>query len=270
MHSVFITDLDRCLADSSSDSVDNARPAFDALQSVGIPLILISRRTRAEIEPIRQRLHHQDPFIVEDGAAVFVPQGTFDFPLERSRRRSSYDVIELGTPYAMLRDVLRQVEETVKSPLRGFGDLTIEDIMSATGFSRPEAVRAKLREYDEPFLMTGPSSLLEEVARQITSRGLRCTRGPHFFHLTGSNSTTRAADLLLRNYRRKWGIGGGMAPVETVVIGEILSDFPTSLNTTRLNEMGEGPSAVSRVIQTSHMSPARWNHAVLNLLKHAA
>jgi mannosyl-3-phosphoglycerate phosphatase len=131
---IFFTDLDGCLLDSATYSFEEARPALDALRSVNIPV-----KTRAEIEPLRQRLDHHDPFIVENGAAIFVPLDTFDFPLERSRRRSSYHIIELGTPYALLRDVLKQIEDAVDTPLRGFGDLSLDDVMAATGLSREDA-----------------------------------------------------------------------------------------------------------------------------------
>jgi mannosyl-3-phosphoglycerate phosphatase len=272
-HMLFFTDLDRCLADSPTDPIENARPALDALRSSGIPLVLITGRTRAEIEPIRQRLDHRDPFIVEEGAAVFVPLGTFAFSLDRSRLRSSYQVIELGTPYAMLRDVLRQIEEAVKSPLRGFGDLSLEDIMSATGLSHDEALRAKTREYGEPFLMQGPSTLLDEVYRQIAGRDLQCTKGERFFHLTGANSTARGADILLDSYRRKWKDQGLRHVLTPVVIGEDKDDLPMLLNADHpivlKGRDGCYDADAPGLMRPHGMGPARWNEAVLNLLKHA-
>src|SRR5512145_566011 len=96
-----------------ADLDQTALPAVQALRAQGIPLVLVSSKTRAELEPIRRRLQHRDPFIVENGAAVFVPQGLFTFPLERVRTKSCYDVIELGMPYHMLRDVLKQIEDAV-------------------------------------------------------------------------------------------------------------------------------------------------------------
>src|SRR5262245_41291015 len=195
---VAFTDLDGSLLDSLTYSFEPARQALHALQHRGIPLVLVSSKTRAEMEPLRRRLRHRDPFIVENGAAVFIPHGIFEFPLERVRRRSSYDVIELGLPYHMLRDVLKQVEDAVETPLRGFGDLSVEEIMLLTGLSRRDAVLAKQREYDEPYVVEGPPSLIEEVCRQIVTRGLRWTKGGRLFHLTGDNDKGQAAALLLR------------------------------------------------------------------------
>jgi mannosyl-3-phosphoglycerate phosphatase len=273
-NTIFFTDADACLTDDTADSVKDAWPALDALRADGIPLILVSEKTRAEIEPFRQRLTHRDPFIVENGAAVYIPADTFSFPVERSRRRSSYQVIELGTPYAMLRDVLKQIEETVKSPLRGFGDLSPDEIMRITGLSREEALRTKRREYDEPFLMAGPHTLIEEVQRQVTTRGLQCRKGERFFHLTGANNTTRAAELLLHCYRRKWDCRETQLSV--VVIGETLNDLPMLLSTDHpvIVQKPDGSydahAAVPKLIRAPGIGPAGWNHAVLDLLKRAA
>src|SRR3569832_261997 len=145
---VVITDLDGSLLDARTSSWDAAAPALHALRARGIPLILVSNKTRAEIEPIRRRLQHRDPFIVENGAAVFVPHGLFSFPLERVRTKSCYDVIELGLPYHMLRDVLKQIEDAVETPLSGFGDMSLDEIMQVTGLSHAEAALASMREYD--------------------------------------------------------------------------------------------------------------------------
>ena len=87
---IVFTDLDGSLLDSTTYSFKAATPALNALREQGIPLVLVSSKTRAEMEPLRQRLGHCDPFIVENGGAVFVPHGLFDFPLERMRTKSPY------------------------------------------------------------------------------------------------------------------------------------------------------------------------------------
>ena len=155
---IVFTDLDGSLLDPTTYSYEAAKPALIALREQGVPLVLVSSKTRAEMEPLRQRLDHHDPFIVENGGAVFIPHGLFDFPLERVRTRYPYQVIELGLPYHMLRDVLKQIEEAVETPLQGFGDLSVETIMQVTGLPHADAILAKQREYDEPYLLQGPQA----------------------------------------------------------------------------------------------------------------
>lgn len=270
------TDVDGCLLDSSTASFDAARPALAKLDEEQIPVVLVSSRTRAEMEPLRQQLNHRGPFIVENGGAVFVPCDTFEFPLERARLRAPYQVIEFGTPYALLRDVLKQIEETVRTPLIGFGDLSVDTITQLTGLPREAALRAKLREYDEPYLVQGPMAIAEEVCRQIVIRGLHWTKEGHFFHLTGLNNKGHAALKLLHYYRRQWNIDGPRRAVETVGIGGSLNDLPLLLAVDHpvLVQKADGSYDneidFPRLIHAPGIGPIGWNHAILDLLNIAA
>jgi mannosyl-3-phosphoglycerate phosphatase len=269
---VVYTDLDGCLLDSTTYSYEPAAPALEALRARHIPLVLVSSKTRAEIEPLRHQLGHRDPFIVENGAAVFVPRGLFDFPLERARARTSYDVIELGLPYGILRDVLKQIEKTVATPLRGFGDLSVEEIMQVTGLTQQQALLAKEREYDEPYLLEGPPALVEEVCRQIVTRGLRWTKGGRLFHLTGDNNKGQAAALLLRCYQRQQRLQGQGEGIETVGIGDSINDAPllAIVDYPILVQKSDGsydPDIhIPGMTRAPGIGPVGWNHAVQELL----
>jgi len=275
-HYLVFTDLDGCLLDSQTYSFDAARPALERLQKNHIPIVLVSSKTRAEIEPLRQQLNHRGPFIVENGGAIFVPFDTFGFPLERARRRAGYHVIELGTPYAMLRDVLKQIEEAVGTPLIGFGDLSIDEIIELTGLPREAAEHAKLREYDEPYIVQGPATIATEVCRQIVVRGLQWTKGGRFFHLTGLNDKGQAALTLLHYYKRQWSLDGPAGDVETVGIGDSLNDLPLLLAVDHpvLVQKPDGSYDhdidVPQLIHAPGIGPVGWNRAVLDLLKLAA
>jgi len=269
---IIFTDLDGSLLDGTTYSYEAAIPALTVLSEQGIPLVLVSGKTRAEIEPIRQRLANRDPFIVENGGAVFVPHGLFDFPLERIRTKSPYEVIELGLPYHMLREVLKQIEHAVETPLQGFGDLSVDAIMEETGLPRADAILAKQREYDEPFLLQGPQALIEEVCRQIITRGLRWTKGGRLFHLMGENDKGAAASILLRYYHRQQRMTGPAERIETVGIGD-------SINDASLLAMVDYPILVQKpdgsydpdiqlsgMIRAPGIGPVGWNEAVLELL----
>ena len=272
---VVFADLDGSLLDTGAASWEAAVPAVNALRAHGLPLILVSSKTRAEIEPLRRRLQHQDPFITENGAAVFVPRGVFTFPLERVRTKSSYDVIELGLPYHMLRDVLKQIEDAVETPLHGFGDLSVEDIMQVTGVPRGDATLAKMREYDEPFLLQGPQTLVEEVCRQIVARGLRWTKVGGLFHLTGDNDKGEAVELLMRCYEREQRLRFQSHPVESVGIGSLITDVPllAAVDHPILLQRTDGSFDMDvllpRLVRTRGIGPAGWNDAILRLLRHS-
>src|SRR2546423_300740 len=70
---VVFTDLDGTLLDAETYRYDAARQGLDRLREHAIPLIICTSKTRAEVEPLRNELGNTDPFIVENGGALYVP-----------------------------------------------------------------------------------------------------------------------------------------------------------------------------------------------------
>ena len=61
---------------------------MEELKRRGIPLILVSSKTRDEIEVIRQALVNHAPFIVENGGGIFFPLRAFHQSCLEERRES--------------------------------------------------------------------------------------------------------------------------------------------------------------------------------------
>lgn len=267
---LIFTDLDACLLDASSYSFDLAKEALEAVRARNIPLVLASSKTRVEVEPIRFRLDHHHPFIIENGGGLFIPKGYFDFPVPWAQVRGTFQVIEMGVPCVRLRAALKEIEQTLGCRLRGFGDMSAEEVAERTGLSQPEAILAKQREYDEPFVIEGPESLLLEVQRLAEARGLRCTKGGHFYHLTGDSDKGKACRVLIDCYRRQQAhVGDGLL---TVGIGDSPNDLSmlAAVDCPILVQRPDGsydPGVqLANVIRAPGIGPAGWNQAVLEIL----
>lgn len=198
---VIYSDLDGCLLDRRTYALEGARQALDLLKRRGVPLVLCSSKTRAEVEFHRRVLDLHDPFSVENGGAILIPEGYFPLPHPFTRAAGPYRVVEFGVAYARLAEALRELRWVVDHPLRGFADMSAEEVAGLTGLDLPGARRAKAREYDEPFvaeLHPGEADRLEEEARR---RGLALVRGGRLFHLTGRHSKGLAVEFLTRLYR---------------------------------------------------------------------
>ena len=97
---VLFTDLDGTLLDHDTYSFEPAREALRALESEDIPVVFTTSKTRAEIEKWRRLTGNADPFISENGGAIFVPEGYFAGGFHYDRKDGGYLVIELGAPHA--------------------------------------------------------------------------------------------------------------------------------------------------------------------------
>lgn len=268
---VVFTDLDGCLLDASTYSFDAAIHALGLLRERRIPLVLASSKTRAEIEPIRDRLECQDPFIAENGGALFVPRGYFPFHPEGAVERDRYDVIAFGTPYPILRLVMTDLRRRFGDRVRGFGDLSDEEVVALTGLNSDQARRAKQREYDEPFVLECDPALLDDVKLSAQAHGLSCTKGGRFHHLMGPSDKGRACRYLIECYRRDYG--DNAQPLQTVALGDSQNDLPMFAAVERpiLLQQPDGsydPGVnLPHLLRADGIGPVGWNHAILALLR---
>jgi len=266
---ILYSDLDGTFLDHHTYSWREAAPALAAALARSVPLVFCSSKTQAEIRHIREAASVGDPFIAENGAAVFIPAGYFSSAVPGAVRRGSFEVIELGTPYAMLVEVLRRVREGLSCRVVGFSDLSEAELAADCGLSMEEARRAKQRGYDEAFkvLEAGPADL-ERLLGRIREAGFRWTVGGRYFHLFGNNDKGQAVSRLTEIFR------GEAGSVCTVGLGDSLNDLPL-LEAVDYPVLVRKPNgrydpqvleALSSVKLARGVGPTGWNAAVLEIL----
>ena len=218
---VVVSDLDGTLLHRDTYAFEEALPGIALLKKSRIPVILVSSKTRAEIEPIREALGLEDPFVVENGGAAYIPRGTFEVTAGVWDTSGRFDVVRWGTPYQQVVATLDDVRETSGARLTGFHDLDAERVASMTGLSLYEARRAKEREFDEPFWMEEEdNSRGRKALEMLASRGLTVTEGGRFYHVMGGCDKGRAIRELLRLYR------AGEEGVVSAGLGDAPNDLP--------------------------------------------
>ena len=208
-------DLDGTLLDEEY-GCESARPVISKLQSLGVPIVFCSSKTLGEVEFYRRELGVSDPFVVENGGAVFVPKGYFPFPFDFSKRTAKYDVVELGLRYGVVREKLARIKLETGAGIAGFGDLSAEELAVESGLPLSLARLAKRRQYDEPCRLLWSNE--KELLKSIEKEGLTFTRGGRYFHLSGGTDKGKAAGLLKELYARAFGgvvsFGVGDSPVD--------------------------------------------------------
>ncbi len=252
---IIFTDLDGTLLDHDTYSYAEAEEALALVREQGIPLVICTSKTRAEIEQYRDELNLCHPFISENGGGIFIPGETFSFSFEYARKIDGYKVIELGTRYSILRQAvadfrLRGLE------IKGFGDMTAEELAEEAGLPVAQARLAKQREYDEAFrLIRGDP---EELISLIREKGLNHTRGGRYWHLMGKSDKGTAVKILFGLFEKKFG------DVFTVGIGDSENDFPMldSVSRPYLVMRKDGTYAADAYIKAGGIGPKGWDLAV--------
>ena len=260
---VIFSDLDGTLLHPRTYSFEKAKTALALVKKKDIPLVLVSSKTRAEVEVWRKKLDNQHPFITENGGGIYIPKDYFPFPIS-GVLQDAYHVITLGMHYSMVRRRFVELRERLGAAVRGFGDMTIEEIMDLTGLSASDAQLAKQRDYGEPFIFLGKTD--ERFLQEIEGIGLRWTRG-RLFHIMGEHHKGRAVAILCKLYTRLAGA------IRTIGIGDGLNDLQFLLAVDRpvlvrkLSGTHEDAIRIPGLLQTRSVGPGGWNEAVMELLQ---
>ena len=208
---VIFLDLDKTLL-GEDYSPEPAKELIGSLKKAGFEVVINSSKTRAEQEYYRRAWKLREPFIVENGSAVLIPDGYFPFEVG-GVRKSSYTVIELGERYRRIKTVLDALAD--RYGLKYYGNSTPEEVMAFTGLPEELVPLAFRREYSETIFRWSREGFTEE----LEANGLRAVRGSRFVNVTGNTDKGRAALVLLNLYSR-------LGEVESYAVGDGENDFP--------------------------------------------
>lgn len=271
MKYIVFTDMDGTLIDHDTYSYEAAKPALDVLKEQDIPLIFCTSKTRAELEVYVQELDLAHPFISENGGAIFIPRNYFDVEYDYTKEMSNYNVIELGTNYDKLRQVLEEIRAVVNFEIIGFGDLDDVGVSEDTGLDIESAKLAKIREYDEAFRLSEDGDTPKAVDRLIElikSHGLNHTRGGRYWHIIGDNDKGKAVTILSEIYRRQFADDD----VKTIGLGDSQNDLPM-LQAVDIPLLVQKPGgqhdtsiADAKINKVKGIGPVGWNLAILDIL----
>jgi mannosyl-3-phosphoglycerate phosphatase len=269
---VIFTDLDGTLMDHDTYEFQEAEAALEVLRGQSIPVIICSSKTRAEIEACRRRMGVKAPFIVENGAAIFVPRDMLNLRGENFVARGDYHVLELGAPYAVLRNTWEAIKGAEKFRMRGFSEMSVEEIGELTGLSIEEARLAAMREYSEPFVFSDTAERLKRFERLVAQRGLQVTKGGRFYHLLGESDKGKAVQVLKKLYAQTyprtklWAVGLGDSANDIPMLKQV--DLPVLIR--KKTGQWEDLQGIGPVVKSAKPGPKGWAEEVLRIVLQAS
>ncbi|NER81492.1 MAG: HAD-IIB family hydrolase [Leptolyngbya sp. SIO1D8] len=184
---IFFSDLDGTLLNAEDYNYAAALPVIEQLKARGIPVIPVTSKTRAEVETLIQQIGLTDPFVVENGSAIYIPRETCPFELPEGEDDGPYRVLGLGVAYVMARAGLKAIAQEIGRPLKGFGDLSVDQVQQLTGLTQEDAKQAKMRDFSEPFL-TPKNTEPAKLTAVVEEMGFRVVVGDRFSHLIGGEA----------------------------------------------------------------------------------
>ncbi len=270
MQWIVFSDLDGTLLDYYSYSFAPAKEGLNLLKNRGIPLILCSSKTHKEIIRLQDALKLNEPFISENGSAVFCPRQYFKSLSQPFEIIDRYEVIVLGKPIEEIIPFLESVRNKFKLALRGFHEMEVKEIQEHTAMETTAAKLAKERFFSVPFILTDKVDDLTEVNDYVVSHGFRLLRGNRFYHLLGKSDKGQAVQTIMSLYAQH---ESGKRSLRSIGIGDSLNDLELleNVNVPVLVKKHDGTfeSGISLqgLLCTEGIGPDGWNEAILKMIK---
>lgn len=197
---IIFTDLDGTLLDHDDYSFKAAEAMLNTLAEHTIPVVPNTSKTRAEVMQLRQMIGLNSPFIVENGAAVYIP---FHFLANQPT-----DTLKVGDfwckPFAPPRQkwiaLLEKTKEEFGELFRHFSTMTIQQVVDATGLSSDDARLAMLREFGEPIEWLGNPQQKQQFLHRLKTLGANPVEGGRFIHLKGETNKGVAMNWLVEQF----------------------------------------------------------------------
>jgi mannosyl-3-phosphoglycerate phosphatase len=262
---IVFTDLDGTLLDRDTYSPQKARSGLENLKTMNIPVIFISSKTRLEQEEYRQMLGISDPFVVEDGGAIYIGKNYFDFEYPVNRVDEDYCVIEIGQPYKRIRSVLERIKSKTGIEIKGYGDLGENDISRITGMKKEFSSKAKAREYQETLISKFEGEDLEILEDNLAKFGLRLSQGGRFQSVLANNNKGLAVSILANFFKMKY------SKILTVGLGDSTNDI-SMLEAVDLPVLVQKPDFTwenferDGLVKIEGVGPEGWNNFIRDFL----
>lgn len=273
-HLIF-TALEGALVDPQTDSFAGAEEALSELDRRKIAYVLLTSRTRDEIEPLRRKMEHNHPFVTENGGGIFFPDGYFSLRIPGSERVGRYLSVSLGRPYAEVCEALDDISEECAVGVAGFHHMSLREIADNTGLRPRTAELARAREFDEPFYFTSDDD--KAIARFVDAareRGFAVRKGATFWHFSAGCDPAKAVRTLAHLFREATrtrlslvGIGAGEndMPWLRAVDHAVLLPDSRSASASAAPPAHDG-SRTRNITVGEIPGPAGWNQTILNII----
>jgi len=261
---LIFSDLDGTLLNHFDYSFNAASEALKVLERANIPLIISTSKTFAEVCKLQKELGIRAPFIVENGAGVFIPSDSDLAQEDWHKQEKEWIKVSQAKSYLESRLFLNAMKE--KYQLRGFGDMDLKEVVKLTGLQADKAKDAKKRDFTEPFIMQDESQM-PALKEEANAMGFDVVLGGRFYHLITLDydkaSAMQSLKVLYEEYYKKG--------FKTIALGDSSNDFSMiqaadhgilipKHNGSYANLHFEG------LIKAPFAGPKGWNSAILGIL----
>lgn len=217
---LIFTDLDGTLLNHDDYDCAAIKPFLARLSAADVTVVFNTSKTFAEVTDLQAMLNHHQPFITENGSAVYIPK--FFFPI----KPIGCEELELYWRYALAPTCAKLHEDLIsharefKNCYRLFSELSAQEVSELTGLSVEQSKLALTREYSDPIYWQGDDEQLGAFLALMEPLDYEVLVGGRFIHLNKQTNKGQAQNWLLNQFKIHY-----RHPFTTIALGDSQNDM---------------------------------------------
>lgn len=262
------TDLDGTLLDHYSYEHEAARPCMQRLLDHGIPIIPNTSKTFAELIELRKRLGLDGPFIVENGAAIFIDKNFLPEKPKGAVWQDGFWVKSFSSKRSYWLGLIKKITPEYGHLFESFADMSLERIVEVTSLTEEDALLSSQRQFGEPVLWKGSEEQLDTFIEMLRRLGAHPVKGGRFLHIGGDCNKGIALTWLLKEYQRQHK----NITVSTIALGDGKNDvamLEIADTAVRIASPVHEPPELERTLKlytSNKMGPKGWAEVLDQLI----
>lgn len=249
---LIFTDLDGTLLNHETYEFCEADEMLTYIKKEDIPLVIVTSKTKDEVIELQKKLQISYPFIIENGAGIFIPKD------------GEYELISLGKSY---EDTLSSFKEYKNFfEIKGFSEMSDEEVATLTSLPLEKAKLARRRTFSEPFILKNESELFE-LRNKALEDGFDVVKGGRFYHLITFGQDKANAVKRMKNYYEELY----KKTYKTIALGDGQNDL-TMLNSVdfpiliKRHDDTHIDCDIENIIKSKYIGPKGWNDSLKEVL----
>lgn len=245
---LIFTDLDGTLLNHHDYSFTEANEMLNIFKKYNTPLIIVTSKTKEEVIEIQKRVQILFPFIIENGAGVFIP------------KEDTYELIALGKTYSETLEAFNKYANFFT--MKGFHQMSDAEVSRLTSLSLVQSSLARKRTFSEPFILDNIQDL-EPLKKMANEDGFDIVKGGRFYHLITMGQDKANALKVVQNYYEKLHL----KKYQTIALGDGENDI------TMLQSVGQAiviqnskggyiNCDIEGLIQSKYQGSKGWNESL--------
>jgi len=254
---IFYTDLDGTLLNHHDYCWQDAAEMIQKLKNLNFPIVFNTSKTLKEVQKFREETEVYEPFVIENGGAVWLPANYFNG--EQGR------LVVLGKDLSTILELIKPLRPDYH--FESYSEMSPERISELTGLSIEDSKLSSQRICSEPMIWKDSETKLKDFQDRLKELGLNLLKGGRFYHIAGFSDKGDALKYLNEKYKVQYS--------EHEVNSVALGDSPNDLS---MLEEADIAVIIPRVdgtyievgndnkIRAGYKGPKGWTQAISKIL----